>query len=374
MILLALVLALQDTTIGARARAMGGAYAAFEDDPVSVWCNPAGIAAQPGGLALGVQTFARYDLDRSPEAGFAAPSLAAVVLEIGTADRPQALGFSFVSPIFLELAFDAPDDALGPNLWSTEQTFSRVRFAYARDFRFRAVGEEGWLPHLSVGLGADVGFSALGMKDLTTGATSDDSDEEYGGGFGIVLGLFDNTRNLKVNVGVSYQSSMEFDLQARATEDQRPGPAFGWPDQFHLGVLLFLLEGLPLRLTAELQMTDWRGASQGSDLFGIDEFARTISYALGAEYRVAAGGSALLYPRLGLRLYDAPWGAHGRAELPATEEWQLAVSTRDGRFLVFSAGLGVSFAVGTGMTASFDASFETGGDAPGAALGVAVTF
>lgn len=357
---------------------MGGASAAFEDDAVGVWCNPAGIAAQPGGLALGYQTFARYDLDDAPRTGFAEPgglpSFLGAVFEIGTADRPQAIGLGFVTPIFLELAFDAPDDALGPNLWSTEQSFSRLRLAYARDFRFRAAGEEGWLPHFSIGLGADVGFSSIDMKDLTTGATSDDTDEEYGGGFGILLGLFDNTRNLKVNLGVSYQSAMEFDLRALSTEDQRPGPAFNWPDQFHLGVLVFLLEGLPLRIAVEMQMTDWRGASQGSDLFSIDEFARTVSYALGAEVRLPLGESTLLYPRLGLRVHDAPWSTDERAEQPATEEWQLSVSTRDDRFLVFSMGFGVSFAAGSAATASVDASFETGGDAPGASVGVRVSF
>ena len=38
--------ACQDSTVGARAKAMGGGNTAFEDDPTSVWLNPAGIATQ----------------------------------------------------------------------------------------------------------------------------------------------------------------------------------------------------------------------------------------------------------------------------------------------------------------------------------------
>jgi len=34
----------QDQQVGARTKAMGGSYTAFEDDPVSIWLNPGGKA------------------------------------------------------------------------------------------------------------------------------------------------------------------------------------------------------------------------------------------------------------------------------------------------------------------------------------------
>ena len=44
-----LAVSAQDQQLGARTKAMGGSYTAFEDDPVSIWLNPAGIATQPCG-------------------------------------------------------------------------------------------------------------------------------------------------------------------------------------------------------------------------------------------------------------------------------------------------------------------------------------
>src|SRR5436309_4439663 len=50
----------QDQQLGARTKAMGGSYTAFEDDPVSVWLNPAGIATQPDQLSVAYQTYTAY--------------------------------------------------------------------------------------------------------------------------------------------------------------------------------------------------------------------------------------------------------------------------------------------------------------------------
>src|SRR5258706_13562532 len=47
----------QDQQIGARTKGMGGSYTAFEDDPISVWLNPAGIATQPDQMSLCYQTY-----------------------------------------------------------------------------------------------------------------------------------------------------------------------------------------------------------------------------------------------------------------------------------------------------------------------------
>src|SRR4051812_45234620 len=69
--------AAQDQQLGARTKAMGGSYTAFEDDPVSIWLNPAGIATQPSAVSLDYQTYVTYPLHevKSPggtQVGFSA--------------------------------------------------------------------------------------------------------------------------------------------------------------------------------------------------------------------------------------------------------------------------------------------------------------
>src|SRR5262250_786032 len=56
--------AAQDQQVGARTKAMGGSYTAFEDDPVSVWLNPAGIATQPDQLSVAYHTYTAYPKGR----------------------------------------------------------------------------------------------------------------------------------------------------------------------------------------------------------------------------------------------------------------------------------------------------------------------
>lgn len=371
--------------MGARSKAMGGVGTAFEDDPLSVWVNPAGIATQPAGLSLQYQSFTVYGDDDTLDPNrriparigwnepWEVPAFFGIVIPIGTEDRPQSIGICVVTPVFLKLVFDAPDDS-SPNVWSTEQSFTRVRLAYGRDFRFKAVGEEGWLQHLAVGLGADIAFTTFDSTDLATGASSGRSRSEFGGGLGILLGLFDNTRDLKVNLGVAYQSVVQFEVVDLVTEDPREAPAFNWPDQFQVGVQVFLLEGLPLRVAAEMQMVGWRDAAPKSELPGVPSFARSIHTSIGAEVRLALSPSAALFPRLGVKFYDPPWGSGDRSKQPATGEWQLSISTRGGRFVVFSMGMGFALTTAGGTVVSFDGAFEYGGDTPGLSLGVVLGF
>jgi hypothetical protein len=370
---------------------MGGGGTAFEDDPISVWLNPAGIATQPRGLSLTYQSFPAYVTDdsKSPPSHIPArlemnqpdgmPTHLGVVFPFGSEERPQAVGLSFVSPLFLKLAFDAPDDFVSgnlfsPNVWSTEQTFYRVRLAYGRDFRIRPIGEEGWLSHVAIGLAADVGFTTLEMVDLTRGRTTRDSKTAFGAGFGTLIGVFDNTRNLKINLGMTYQSAIGFDLERLPTLTPRPGPAFNWPDQLQVGAVVFLLEGLPLRLCGEIQRVGWSKASHRSAIPGVEAFQDSTTVSVGAEYRVPVSDTTTLFPRLGLRLFEAPWSGNDRARLPAYEDWQLSISTRAGRFLIFSGGIGISFAGTSGGVTSLEVSFDIGGDAPGAAASFIVSF
>ena len=54
----------QDQQLGARTKAMGGSYTAFEDDPVSVWLNPAGISTQTDQMSVAYQTYTAYPKGR----------------------------------------------------------------------------------------------------------------------------------------------------------------------------------------------------------------------------------------------------------------------------------------------------------------------
>ncbi len=60
-----LAVSAQDQQLGARTKSMGGSYTAFEDDPVSIWLNPAGIATQPDQFAVCYQTYTAYPVERS---------------------------------------------------------------------------------------------------------------------------------------------------------------------------------------------------------------------------------------------------------------------------------------------------------------------
>ena len=60
--LMAAAAAAQDQQVGARTKAMGGSYTAVEDDPVSVWLNPGGIATQTDALAVAYQTYTSWDI------------------------------------------------------------------------------------------------------------------------------------------------------------------------------------------------------------------------------------------------------------------------------------------------------------------------
>jgi hypothetical protein len=200
------------------------------------------------------------------------------------------------------------------------------------------------------------------------------SKTEFGAGFGFLLGVFDNTRNLKINIGGSYQTSIGFDLSIPVTDADRDAPVLNWPDQVQLGALIYLLDGLPLRISAEVQFVDWKNAGPPSDLPDVGRFTRSTVTSVGAEYRISLSPKTLIYPRMGVRFYDAPWLTRDQNRLPAFEEWQLRITTRAERFTVFCLGFGLSFLGEGGGATIFNVSFEIGADAPNAALGVVVVF
>src|SRR5688572_813730 len=146
----------QDQQVGARTKAMGGSYTAFEDDPVSVWLNPAGIATQADGMSIAYQSYTLYELGISGSSSTIGdaelswpdppiiPSYAGFVFQLGSEENPHALGLCFTTPFRMKMTYynftadNGGTPAFPPGLIGVlDQTFYRFRAAYAHDLRFR---------------------------------------------------------------------------------------------------------------------------------------------------------------------------------------------------------------------------------------------
>jgi hypothetical protein len=384
----------QDQQVGARTKAMGGSYTAFEDDPVSVWLNPAGIATQPDAMSIAYQTYTTYETELGPavnmgddpfgrpatswnDAGLI-PTYLGFVFHIGSAESPQAFGVCFVAPYQLRFPVSntVDDDVIGARF---EQVFYRFRAAYARDFRFQPVGSEGFFTHLSAGIALDVALSRLEFKefapDVIAGATLNETSTDTGvaGGLGLLLGVYDNTRNFKVNLGLAYQSKAHFDFSISPWFASQ----FDWPNQYQAGLTVYLLEGMPLRVTADLQRIEWDRATADSNLPDGRNFEDLTNYSFGAEYALKLPfllPSVTFYPRAGIRRQDAPWQSTNGQELPAIRNRRMVIRPDKEVYIVGSLGLGIGWASEAGKSRSFDIAFDFGGDAQNFALGFTLEF
>jgi len=380
----------QDQQVGARTKAMGGSYTAFEDDPVSIWLNPGGIATQTDGGIINYQTYTLYDLKTSSSGGASTtrsqlgwsdpaflPSYLGVTFQLGTSDAPQALGICFATPFRLRLVYlpyDFTTGAPGPSPGLTvDQSFYRIRSAYARDFKIKP---EGWFTHLAVGAGLDVNvtdwtfteFKAVnGGTDTATLAVTD-RNVGFGGGAGLLLGVYDNRTDFKVNFGAAWQSSANYEFSIDAVDV----PLFDWPNQFQAGMTFYMLNGLPLRLTVDAQVIQWSSAVRHSLLPGVDSFRNVTNFSVGAEYAFVASEKVKLYPRIGVRLFNEPWKDENK--LPAVGLQQLSIDTKSGSFVIGSFGIGVGWSNEAGKSRMFDLGIDIGGDQPGMALAFTMEF
>ncbi len=380
----------QDQQVGARTKAMGGSYTAFEDDPVSIWLNPGGIATQADGGTIVYQTYTLYDLKTSPSGGQSTtqsqlgwsdpaflPSYMGVTFQLGTSDEPQALGICFATPFHLRLVylpydFTTGTSAAAPGL-TVDQSFYRIRSAYARDFRFKA---DGLFTHLAVGVGVDINitdwtftqFKPINGGTDTATLTVSDRNVGFGGGAGILLGVYDNRDDFKVNFGAAFQSKANYEFSIDAVDV----PLFDWPNQFQAGLTFYMLEGLPLRLTVDAQVIQWSSAVRHSQLPGVGSFRNVTNYSAGVEYAIPASGKVKLYPRAGVRLFNAPWSDEN--DLPAVGVQRLSIDTKSGSFVIGSVGLGVRWANDAGKSRMFDIGVDAGGDQPGFALAFTMEF
>jgi long-subunit fatty acid transport protein len=368
----------QDFQVGARAKAMGGSYTAFDDDPTSIWMNPAGIAPQGRMASIAYQTYTQYepDFDELDDVGRAEvgfihpamlPSFLGLVFPLGTPESPIAFGFAYVRPVHVKMLYDAvPGNGVILADRNVEQQFSRFRLALAHDIRFRAVGEAGVLPRIAIGASLDLGYTDY-VDQGSAGNGIHDSKTGAGAGFGLLVGLYDDTESLRINVGFSYQSKIHFSFQ-----DSSAGqPAWEWPSVLSAGMSVYLLQGMPLRFTVDVQWVDWRRAIPESEVAGFEGVRDGSSFSMGFEYRLKLNedGTLLFYPRVGFRHVEALWGDNEFGEQPVVGASQLLIKTDGTEFNVGTFGFGIAWTTGDGKARAVDVGFEAGGDTWNLAFG-----
>lgn len=375
--LLAAAAGAQDQQLGARTKAMGGSYTAFDDDPVSVWLNPAGISTQPDQAAVVYQTYTAYPVDKErgpadttvfstePEMVLAdpaiIPSYIGFVWQLGTNEDPMALGFCFARPYHLKFAMDrisSTNQTVFEPQNEMEQSLNRFRIAFAKNFKLKSAG---FLTNISGGVGLDVGYERWEFK-TPTGDTSDTS-ASLGFGLGLLAVLYDDAESFKLNFGVAYQSPIEYDFST----DPDLLPAFNMPEQLNVGLTAYLLPGLPFRVTFDVQLIQWEATAEDPSVGDHPGLEDVLNFSMGFEYRVKVSERVNLYPRLGYRRFDAPWDDED--DLPATGSFKLVLDTDDEVFNIVTFGLGISWSTPEGKLRSVDLGADAGGDAVNIALG-----
>jgi len=369
----------QDQQLGARTKAMGGSYTAFEDDPVSVWLNPAGIATQSTSASIAYQTYTTYPLHRDKSGnsvGFSAgaettfvdpafiPSYLGFVFHLGPSDSGMALGLCYASPYHLNYSFDRVDDPFQQTFTpdsNVDQSFGRFRAALAKDFRIKEPGEAGFLTHVSGAVAVDAGYERWEFKSTTESAS--DNSTAFGFGLGLLVGVYDNAEDFKVNLGLGYQSAVKWNFNI----DTEIFPAFDMPQQVNVGLTFYILKNAPLRATVDFQWIDWSETADNPTFPGKPRFDDAYNYSLGLEYRIPILEHVALYPRLGYRRFDAPWS--DKNDLPMTSNYKLVLDTKGAAFNIVTLGLGISWTSDDGKVRSVDIAGDFGGDAANFALG-----
>ena len=385
LLMLATAAAAQDQQLGARTKAMGGSYTAFEDDPVSVWLNPAGIATQPDQLSVAYQTYTAYPKGRERGAGDTVnftvkpstimgdpallPSYLGFVFQVGDAADPLAIGVCYAQPYLLGYAMDQVKDPNQPAFVpeaEVQQVFGRFRVSVAKDYRISEAGTAGFFTHISGGVGLDVGYTRWHFSGLGEDTTT--SNVAFGAGAGVLVGVYDDYDSFKVNLGVAYTSKVGYDFQI--SPDILP--AFDMPQQLNIGLTFYLLKGTPLRVTIDVQWIDWSATAQDPQFSNFDGFQDAKNFSMGVEYRIKATDKVSLYPRLGVRRFDAPWG--DKDDLPMTGPFRLVLDTKADAFILVTYGIGVSWSTEAGKVRSVDFAGDAGGDAINFAIGLTMEF
>ncbi len=341
----------QDFQVGSRAKGMGGSYTAFGDDPVAVWTNPAGIAAQPSQFAMTFQSFTQYEFDRlgndvppdvlgEAEQGLLdppiSPSFAGVVYQVGDPDLEMAAAIAYIRPFQIKYVyvFDDPVPAQDDLITQTDQQFSRIRASFAVSLK---LSDSPFLKRLSIGGGVDFVFTKYKEVDQNTNPNRDtqvyeDSETGVGFGAGILATLYESDAFM-VDAGAAWNSKVDFNFDL----DKNIYPVWDWPTLVSGGLAFYLFEGFPLRVTVDAQWVAWKEAVGDPDPT-LGGFENTLSYSAGAEYRFKVRTSSFLYARAGLKSYDTPWGS--KNSLPALGANQLRIETKGDRVEILTVGVG----------------------------------
>jgi hypothetical protein len=359
--------AAQDFQVGSRAKGMGGSYTSFDEDPVSIWLNPAGIAGAPSRLAIDYQTFTQYENQDTattlgnvgePEFGLLSPpiipSFLGFTTPIGaTESMNYEFGLAFIRPFQNRLTY-----VNGPTRIQTEQQFSRFRFAFAGEWH----GSEGAFYSLALGAGLDLAFSEFEENDDAGALDRRDTDTRFGFGLGLFAGLYTNNDNFQVDFGAAYQSGIDFEFQI----DDQFFPVWDWPEMINLGFTVKLLDKMDLRLTFDVQLIFWDEATEDDLTGGGEDFQDATNFSAGAEYVVRVNETTALLPRVGLRIYDAPWD--DADVLPAIGNNILSIDTDDDVFTIVTFGFTLQW-VTENKVRAFDLGVEAGGDTPNFSFG-----
>ena len=370
--------AAQDQQLGARTKAMGGSYTAFEDDPLLVWLNPAGIATQPDQMSIAYQTYTAYPVHEKRGAGSSTvssvesetilaqpeflPSYIGFVFQLGGEDEDLAMGVGFARPYYLDYALDEvliPNQTLFVPQFELEQSLSRFRVAIAKDIRLRPTGEAGFFSHVAFGIGADIGYTQWQFETPEGDPRGDRREASLAPAFGagILVGVYENLESYTLTFGAAYQSAVEFDFVV----DPDILPAFDMPQQVNFGMTIYLHGGLPLRFTVDGQWINWSATAEDPFFSDQEDFRDSFNVSVGAEYRVEAGETVALYPRLGYRRFQAPWGDED--DLPSTAGFKLVLDTDQSDFNILTLGLGISWTTEANKFRTIDLAADFGGDA-----------
>jgi hypothetical protein len=342
----------QDFQVGSRAKAMGGSYTAFGDDPVAIWTNPAGTATQNSQLAVTFQSFTQYEFSSlsdsiafptqgDPEQGLLdppiTPSFAGVVVHLGEGDTEMAVSVAYIRPFQIKYVYDFfdPVDATENVITQTDQQFSRIRAAYGVSFR---LSDSPWFRTLALGAALDFVYTHYKEVDQSPevgrdSQTFEDSESSVGYGLGLLMTGYE-ADSFRVDFGVAYNSGVHFNFDL----DPAIYPVWDYPALASGGFAFYVGEGYPLRVTLDVQWVGWKAAVSDPDP-GFDHFRNTYSYSAGAEYRFKLNEKHRLFARAGVKSYDTPW--KDKDNLPAVGASQLDIKTKGDRIEAMTLGVGV---------------------------------
>ena len=132
--------------------------------------------------------------------------------------------------------------------------------------------------------------------------------------------------------------------------------------------LLFAALLLPTVALAEDRVANAAATAEKPVFSGKSEFEDATNFSIGFEYRIDLESPKIrLFPRMGFRLFGAPWS--DADDLPQTGTYKLVLDTDDDTFTIFTFGLGVSWSTEAGKTRSIDWAVDLGGDSTNVAFG-----